>query len=212
MKKNKILTILIGLVVVLGAAGFLYDKLGSKVAPNALVIEDTETEEMAGLGNETEKDLEAETQEGQSQAQPAETVAAPDFAVYDAEGQEVLLSDYFGKPIVLNFWASWCGPCRSEMPDFDAVYQEKGDQVHFVMVNLTDGSRESKEGAQAFVEKEGFEFPILFDQDSSAAIAYEIYSIPTTYFINAEGRILAQAQGMINMEALQKGIDLIQPN
>ncbi|MBP3544577.1 MAG: TlpA family protein disulfide reductase, partial [Lachnospiraceae bacterium] len=73
-----------------------------------------------------------------------EKVPAPDFTVIDAEGNEVKLSDMRGKPVVVNFWASWCGPCKMEMPEFEEVYKELGDEVHFMMVNLTDGWQETQ--------------------------------------------------------------------
>ena len=94
----------------------------------------------------------------------------PDFTVMDASGKEVKLSDFRGKPTVVNFWASWCGPCKSEMPDFDAVYQEMGDEIHFLMVNMTDGGQETLAGAQKFIADSGYTFPVYYDTQYSAAI------------------------------------------
>ena len=135
---------------------------------------------------------------------------APDFAVTDAEGKQVRLSDYVGKPVVLNFWASWCGPCKSEMPDFQAAYETYGD-VQFLMVNMTDGSRETVDRAKAYVEEMGFTFPVLFDTQSEAAMTYGVTAIPSTYFIDSEGYAAARAAGAINGEVLKKGIDMILP-
>ena len=112
---------------------------------------------------------------------------APDFTVLDESGNEVSLSDFVGKPVVLNFWASWCGPCKVEMPDFNEAYLEYQDDIHFLMVNLTDGSRETMETALNHVEEQGYSFPIYYDTESDAAITYSIRSIPTTYFIDANG-------------------------
>ena len=134
---------------------------------------------------------------------------APDFTAYDAGGNEVRLSDYFGKPIVLNFWASWCGPCQMEMPDFNEKYLELGEEVVFLMVNMTDGQRETVKTASDFVKASGYSFPVVFDTAYSAANSYRAYSLPATYFIDAEGRVVAHAAGAIPAKTLQRGIDLI---
>ena len=135
--------------------------------------------------------------------------AAPDFTVYDADGDAHKLSDFRGKPVVLNFWASWSGPCKAEMPAFQEEYEAKGEQVQFLIVNLTDGKRETVETASAYIAQQGYTFPIFFDTASSAANAYGVRSIPTTYFIDAEGNIVAQATGMLSRAKLQQGIALI---
>ncbi len=138
----------------------------------------------------------------------SERVQAPDFTVYDVDGTEVRLSDFIGKPIVLNFWASWCGPCRSEMPYFEDAYAEQGADVQFLMVNMTSG-RESLQNAAAFIEDQGFTFPVFYDTEADAAETYGISSLPTTVFIDAEGNIAGQVIGAINGAALQMGIDSI---
>ena len=111
--------------------------------------------------------------------------------------------------MILNFWASWCGPCKSEMPDFEDFYKEHGDQIHFLMVNLTDGSQETVETASAFISGQGYTFPVYFDTLSDAAKIYQVYSIPCTYFLDTDGAIVSKTIGMISADALQQGIDLI---
>ncbi|MDO4733148.1 MAG: TlpA disulfide reductase family protein, partial [Bacillota bacterium] len=140
--------------------------------------------------------------------QEEEKTLAPDFTVYTAEGESVKLSDYIGKPVVLNFWASWCGPCRSEMPDFNEKYLELKDEVHFLMVNMTDGSSETVESASEFIEKNGFSFPILYDTEAEAAITYGVTAVPTTFFIDAEGYPVAMASGAIDGDTLLRGIEM----
>ena len=134
---------------------------------------------------------------------------APDFTVYDLEGTPHKLSDFRGKPVVLNFWASWCGPCKSEMPDFDAAYQTHGQEVQFLMVNLTDGYQETKESASAFVAGSGYSFPVFYDTDVDAARVYGISAVPVTYFIDASGYLIAVGQGALSAENLEKGISMI---
>ncbi len=100
------------------------------------------------------------------------------------------------------------------LSDGNARFQEKylalGEEINFLMVNMTDGSRETVEIASEFIEEQGYTFPVFYDTESDAAMTYGAYSLPTTYFIDAEGYAIAQARGAIDGETLQKGIDMIQ--
>ena len=138
-----------------------------------------------------------------------EAVSAPDYTVLDSEGNSVSLSDFFDKPIILNFWASWCSPCKSEMPDFDAAYQQYGEEIQFLMVNLTDGVQETLESAKTFIADSSYSFPVFFDTEYSAAIAYGATSIPATYFVNPEGNLVAYGVDPLNTEDLETGIGMI---
>ncbi len=134
----------------------------------------------------------------------------PDFTVLDAQGNEVKLSDLIGKPIVLNFWASWCPLCKEEMPEFDSVYKGMGDGVIFMMVDLVDGRRETMELGAEYVANQGFSFPVYYDTQGEAGTVYGISSIPTTIFIDTDGYVVTGAMGAINEEALREGIEMIQ--
>lgn len=123
--------------------------------------------------------------------------SSPDFSVLNKDGNTVKLSDFHGKPILLNFWAIWCPPCKAEMPDLQEAYEAYGDEVCFVMVNLTDGSRDTVDVVKTFVADNGYTFPVYFDTQSAAAIAYGVRSIPTTYLISAEGEIVSSKVGMM---------------
>ena len=134
---------------------------------------------------------------------------APDFTVFDPEGNPVKLSDFAGKPVVLNFWASWCPPCKSEMPHFDNVYQNQEGQVVFLMIDQTDGQRETKAKGLQYVADQSFTFPVYFDSELEASMTYGISSLPTTLFINSEGKIVTGYRGAIDEATLLAGIESI---
>ena len=169
---------------------FLYGTLKDRYAPEQFA----EVSESTGTGRQ-----ESEEETG---------TAAPDFTVLDENGEAVSLSDYAGKPIVLNFWASWCYYCKVEMPDFDEAYQNHSE-IQFMMVNVTDGSQETMESAQNFLAEAGYEFPVFFDTELDAAMTYGATGLPMTVFIDAEGNLVTYARGMLKAEQLEQGIGMI---
>ena len=128
---------------------------------------------------------------------------APDFTVLDKDGNTVRLSEKFGKPIVINFWATWCPPCKQELPDFDKLSKEYGDRIVFMMVNLADGYRDTVDGTKRFVSGKGYTFPVYFDTKDNAASAYNVSSIPQTTFIDAKGNIYTTRIGAMNEATLR---------
>ena len=149
------------------------------------------------------------TQAPQAAKKPAE-VAGPvmknmarNFTSYRDDGTAVTLKDMRGKPTVVNFFASWCGPCRMEMPYFEECYIAYGEQINFMMVNLCAFGNDTKEAGKKMVEEGGYTFPVYFDSDGDAAMGYAIRSMPTTIFVAADGELMGRHTGMIDKATLE---------
>lgn len=171
MKNRKTISLLLLLIFVIIGSFFAYQYLSNKEqAIPDLPIENVET--------------------------PTAKITEEAFNISfkDSEQQVKKLSDFKGKPIVLNFWASWCPPCREEMPIFQETVNQGAD-VQFILVNQTDGYRETKEKAQQFMTEENLTMPIYFDETSDSMVKYGLTALPTTIFIDAEGRIVQKVYG-----------------
>lgn len=189
MKKNlPILLLAILFVGLLAVAAILYNSLSENYVSNDVLPPETGSA-------------------------PAETVTpedlAPDFTFTDGDGNEHSLSDFFGKPIVINFWATWCPPCKAELPTFDAAFASYGEDIQFIMLNLTDGTRETVDGVKSFVADGGYTFPVYYDTAMDGASTYAAYSIPTTVFIDASGRITAKKVGMLSETTLTANLEYV---
>lgn len=170
------------LVFLIIGAYFVYSRNNSAEYIEDKIAEDTNNDKAAGDNGGTKEE---------------NKIMAPDFSLKDLDGNTVKLSDYRGKIVFLNFWASWCGPCTSEMPEFEKVHRQfskEGDAV-ILAVNLTDGFRETEEKARKFIADNGYTMKVLLDTTGSAAKDYGIYSIPTTYVINRDGSIVTYMEG-----------------
>lgn len=192
MKKNfKLIIAIVLAVVIFTGVYFLYNALSKDYSPDNLAQTQTSQE------NQNTNDAQNNSQTDYS---------APDFTVFDYDNKEVKLSDYFGKPIVLNMWASWCSPCKMEMPYFEQAYKDNKD-IQFLMVNMTAG--DNINDAKALIENEGYTFPVLFDKNGEAASVYGASSLPMTIFIDKNGDLVTYAVGALSAENLNTGIDLI---
>lgn len=147
----------------------------------------------------------------QMPASPREGFFAPDFSLGLLEGGEVTLSELRGKPVVINVWASWCPPCRAEMPTLEKsyrIYKEMG----VVVIGVNTTYQDSEKDAAAFVKEFGLTFPIALDRDGVVSKNYLITGLPTTFFIDSQGIIrtvivggpMSEAVIQTNIEALLK--------
>lgn len=136
---------------------------------------------------------------------------APDFTLADQYGQEHTLSDYKGKVVFINFWATWCPPCKAELPDIEEIYREYGmnkDDVVILGMTFPNMDREkSKEEIIEFIEEEGYTFPTLFDESMELAYKYYINAFPTTFLINKDGTVEGYASGMLTKETMKEIIE-----
>lgn len=204
-KDNKrLIAIIVGIIVLIVVATIGYNFLSEKYGKGQeIMVSDNQQEEQPEKSPQSQEDT---TEEPAKEKKTR--LEAPNITVFNDAGEEVQLKDLVGKPMVLNFWASWCGPCRMEMPEFQQVYEERGEEVEFVMINLTDGDRETVEGAKAYLEKEGLSLPVYYDLNQEGAINYRVMAVPTTYFVNAEGDMVGYIQSAIDKDTLIEGIEL----
>jgi peroxiredoxin len=123
----------------------------------------------------------------------------PDFKLNTLSGETVKLSDYKGKKVMLNFWATWCPPCKAEMPEMQKFYETNKDKVEILAVNI-----DTQNDVKGFVENAGLTFPILLDEKNEVNKDYQIVSIPTTFFINEKGVITQKFIGQMKLEDMEK--------
>ncbi|MDR3593794.1 TlpA disulfide reductase family protein [Clostridium sp.] len=149
------------------------------------------------------------TSKDNTSTQPAEVdpsaikTKAIDFKLKDLNGQELSLSDLKGKKVFLNFWATWCPPCKAEMPEIEKLYQETKDS-DLVIVAVEIG--EPLDTVKPFIENNKYNFKALLDPNQSVATKYNITSIPTSYFIDAEGYIVSKHVGGMNIDQIKSYI------
>lgn len=206
MKNNlKLIILAVVLALLIGGAAVLYNNFADDFDPYADLIDTSEeTDEPVDttqMGTEPAITDTVETAHAETSV-PAE-LQIPDFTMYDLDGNEVKLSDFVGKPIIVNFWATWCGPCKNEMPYFQNMYDKYGDQVTFIMLNATDGARDTVEKVKKFVSDTGYTFPVYYDTEMSGIILYGVYAYPSTLIINADGTIYNGHVGGLTQSQLE---------
>lgn len=142
-----------------------------------------------------------------SSAAEKEAVPAPDFTLKDQFGEEHTLSDYKGKVVFLNFWATWCPPCKGEMPDIQALYEKYGGNSEDLIVLGVAGPNQGREGDVAhitsFLEENKYTFPVVMDESGNSFAAYGISAFPTTYMIDKEGNVFGYAVSALSTDIME---------
>lgn len=133
-------------------------------------------------------------------------IKASDFKLKNLNGKEVSLSDYKGKKVFLNFFATWCPPCKAEMPELEKLYQETKDSD---LVILAVDLGEDKANVEKFMTNNKYNFSSLLDTDNAVAEKYQVVSIPTSFFIDKQGNIVDKHIGSMTIDAMKKYVDSI---
>ena len=217
MKTNRMLFAILAVVLIalIVGASAIYPKLTAQVseleqtaqATQEPTIEPTQAPAVTIAPAAQETTQASEPTKQPEAAGPVFKRMAADFTAYTDEGEAVSLKGKRGKPVVVNFFASWCGPCKYEMPYFEEFYQLYGDQVEFMMVNLCAFGNDTKDAAKKMVESGGYTFPVYFDTDGDAVLKYSVRSMPTTIFVSADGELKGQKIGMIDRETLKATVE-----
>ncbi|MFD1607397.1 peroxiredoxin family protein [Oceanobacillus luteolus] len=189
------------IMVVLGMLGWaVFDFINSEnPSPNQM----TDAEEV----QETEGDERQEATEKEIPVGLEVGNRAPDFQLQTLAGESVKLSDFRGSRVMINFWATWCPPCRAEMPDMEKFYQDK--DIVVLAVNLTD-TENSLEDVKEFSDEYGLTFPILLDTDLETASLYSIQPLPTSYMVDSNGIIRNMAFGALNYDLMVQEFERMQ--
>lgn len=183
------------LVAVLVCGGLGYRMLSSRVKPELAPVAPTQTEQTdaAEAPAEVEYPL----------------LADHDPTVYTEDGEAVTFSQIAdGRPLVVNFWATWCPYCVDELPDYQEIVADYGDRVSFAFVDVADGGRETVGHAVGYLEQNGFtDLPAYFDTELEASIEYAATALPTTVVVNGDGEIVAISAGRIDPILLRGALD-----
>ncbi|MEQ6391051.1 TlpA disulfide reductase family protein [Bacillaceae bacterium S4-13-58] len=190
MKKGIIIAILVGM---LGWA--VYDFV---VPKNEGTIEEF-VDENANSTNQNSNVIEEDSKNDTGDVGLSVGMQAPDFTLKTLDGETVSLSDFRGQKVMINFWATWCPPCRAEMPDMQKFYED--EKVVILAVNLTE-TESSKDDVYDFRKEFGLTFPILIDENLDVGTQYQIRPIPTSFMIDTEGIIQHKATGPMNYEQM----------
>jgi thiol-disulfide isomerase/thioredoxin len=185
---------LVASALLLGLIGYA---LWQALLPEEASVQETMEQELEGYVNGS-ADVQEMPVSGVEKDQKA-----PDFTLPSVEGKTMSLSDFHGKKVLLNFWATWCPPCKAEMPEMQKFHEQYGKDVVILAVNLTS-TEANPDRVQAYLQEEGFTFPVLLDEkDVVGTKQYGVLTIPTSYFIDEKGMIVQRINGPMNFAQME---------
>ena len=207
VKIGAVLLIAMGLLTLTGAAG----SISADLAAISGTVQEAPAAPQEDASSGGDQDAGGETG-GQAQGDAeSPVVPAPDFTLTDQFGNSHTLSDYEGQTVFLNFWATWCGPCKMEMPDIQALYEEwgenAGDLVVLGVAGPDIGQEGSAEDIAAFLEENGYTYPVVMDDTGALFYQYGISAYPTTFMIDTAGNVFGYVQGAISREIMDDIVD-----
>lgn len=197
MKKYSFIVWILIFVLVIGGGYYFIEKFGGEDLSDPVVQEPQEET------TEDETPSEEPVADDTISELKVKTPFTPDFTVLDGNGEEVSISEYRGKKVIVNFWASWCPPCIREMPEFQALHNELNEEETILLaINLTDGQRETKTLADNFLAENNLNLNVLYDTVGNAFYEFGVTSIPQTFFLDEEGTVQYSILGMTDKVTL----------
>ena len=200
VKIGAVLLIVMGILTLTGATGNLSADLAADAGTAAQQEADTGASSGSQEADETDSGQSPDTDED------IPVIPAPDFTLTDQYGETHTLSDYRGQTVFLNFWATWCGPCKMEMPDIQALYdawdENTGDLVVLGVAGPNIGQEGSAEDIAAFLEENGYTYPVVMDDTGTLFYQYGISAYPTTFMIDTDGNVFGYVQGAVSREIM----------
>ena len=200
--------LLVGLIA--GASVIYNNYMEENKQSNVVIVGGKdESSAQAPVEGETEQGSGEQTADKGEEAETDSPYLAPDFTFYTLDGKAVKLSDFRGKPIVMNFWASGCYYCVEEMPHFQEAYEKYGDEVVFLMIDCIGFFGETLQTGSEFMADKGYTFPVYYDTQNNAVGVYVSGSLPYTFFIDRNFDLYTYIPGMADAETLEECIGLI---
>lgn len=207
VKIGGVLMVLMGILMFTGKMNSVTGYL-SKISGTTGAASEEKKENQKEKDTEKEDTSSKESTDSENGAQDEEKIAAVDFTLKDQYGKEHTLSEYKGKTVFLNFWATWCPPCKAEMPDIQKIYEsyDKEGEDALVVLGVASpniGGEGSEEEVKAFLEENGYTYPVVMDTTGEIFSSYGISSYPTTFMIDRDGNVFGYVSGMLSQDVME---------